>query len=408
MPLLLSRSTGLPCFDPNVFVLANARNCGKSTSTMQQMLRAISVLQIYLDRTGINLKERMSKGCLLKLEEVEGLVRFCKLPLCEMEVESRSSAQQTSGRQKNVVSLERVRMATRRSNPIPQVKEGTVLVRLLYIRNYIRHLANAKLLRTDALSSLYAGLKHSLDIVLRLIDERIPDRPGESGEPRIGLELKTLEHFKQLIDPSEPDILWKGRHARRRNKLLLQWFLRLGLRRGELANIKIKHIDFTSNTVTIHRSADDPKDPRKDQPKAKTLARVLPLDEDLAQLTREYIVHERSRIAGAKRHNFLFVATGTGSPLALRTVNEVFVPFKSNWPDIFDDFSPHVLRYTFNDEYSRHCVTQKIDANVEAETRRMLNGWTHASKMPMRYTLRSTRERANAESLRMQKNMMRK
>lgn len=407
MPLLLNRSTGVPCFDPNVFVLAIARNCGKSTSTMQQMLRAISVLQIYLDRTGINLKERMLKGSLFTLEEVEGLVRFCKRPFFDMQVENRTSMQH-SGRQKNVVSLERVRMAPRRPNPIPRVKDETVLIRLLYIRNYIRHLANARLLRTDAFSSLYATLKHSLDIVLELIDERIPERPGESGEPRIGLELKALERFKKLIDPSEPNLLWKGRHAGRRNKLLLQWFLRLGLRRGELANIKIKYIDFTSNTVTIHRSADDPKDPRKDQPKAKTLARVLPLDEDLAQLTREYIVLERSRITGAKRHNFLFVATGTGAPIALRTINEVFVPFKANWPDVFNDFSPHVLRYTFNDEYSRHCVTHKVDANEEAEHRRMLNGWTHASKMPMRYTLRSTRERANSELLRMQKNMMRK
>lgn len=407
MPLLLNRSTGVPCFDSNMFVLATARNCGKSTSTMQQMLRAISVLQVYLRSAGIDLKERMLEGCLLTLEEVEGLVNFCKLHLSEMQVEDRSSAQ-IHTRQKNVVSLERVRMAARKSSPFARVKNETVSVRLLYIRNYIRHLANARLLKIDPLSSLYSGLKHNLDLVLELIEERTPERHGDSGEPRIGLEPKALERFKQLIDPSGPDMLWNGRHVKRRNKLLLQWFLRLGLRRGELANIKIKNIDFTSNMVSLHRSADDPKDPRKDQPKAKTLARMLPLDEDLAQLTREYIVLERSRIAGAKKHNFLFVATGSGAPMALRTVNEIFVPFKSKWPEVFDDLSPHVLRYTFNDEYSRHCTAQKIDAKEEAETRRMLNGWTHGSKMPMRYTRRSTRERANAESLRMQKNMTRK
>ncbi|WP_374762262.1 tyrosine-type recombinase/integrase [Massilia scottii] len=95
------------------------------------------------------------------------------------------------------------------------------------------------------------------------------------------------------MGPTSPDNPWHGNFARERNFLLIQWLEALGIRRGELLGIRISDIDFRNNTVQILRRADDPSDPRRYQPNAKTLDRVLPLSDGLVQMTQNYIINIR-------------------------------------------------------------------------------------------------------------------
>ena len=236
----------------------------------------------------------------------------------------------------------------------------------------------------------------------------MPSKAGQDEDPRLGLDKKAYSFFQDVIDPAIIDKPWRTTHGWQRNTLMLQWFLRLGLRRGELAGLKIDDIDFRENTVTIHRRADDPTDPRPNQPNAKTNARVLPLDEDLAQITREYITGTRRNNQNARKHVFLFVATGKGLPISLRSINSVFEKLKKRWPDVFDDLSPHILRHTFNDQYSQYCGENKIAPQDEEKTRKELNGWSRQSKQASRYTKRHTKTKARAASLDLQRKIAKK
>ncbi|XPJ79382.1 hypothetical protein ACNSPR_30930 [Klebsiella pneumoniae] len=101
----------------------------------------------------------------------------------------------------------------------------------------------------------------------------------------------------------------------------------------------------------------------------------------------------------------MFVANGTVKPLSLRAINKAFEPVKKKWPDVFDDLSPHILRHTFNDDLSKEFDRNRTSSAEEEKLRQEANGWK-SPKMAARYTKRSTRARANAVLLEMQKKAM--
>lgn len=120
------------------------------------------------------------------------------------------------------------------------------------------------------------------------------------------------------------------------------------------------------------RRADDPEDPRKDQPLVKTRDRKIPLSPGLCKLTHEYITNTRRATEGARRHPFLFIAMGTGAPLSLSAVNAIFAELRNAFNGEFDAITPHVLRHTWNDRFSDMMDTLKVS---EAEEERMRSWW---------------------------------
>jgi integrase len=405
LPFLMNVATGVPLFEPTVWSIRTARNKGLATKTIETRLRAAMVFTLFLADRDIDLSARMTKeGEILNAGEIDHLMAFCRQPI-ELMWDAPDEKTTHSRRSGKIVSLERVRMAGANPATTQSVKTETQRSRLLYIPDYLKHLVDNQLLRLNPKDPVYRALAARRDEVVVMIKERTPDHGWDSGEPRQGLDVEAHELFSEFIKPSATDKPWKVDHVRERNTLMFQWFLRLGLRRGEIGGIKIRNIDFTNNTVTVHRNADDPKDPRLDQPKTKTLPRILPLDPGLAQLTRDYITHTRSKIKGARKHNFLFVANGTGKPLSLRAINKAFESVKKRWPDVFDDLSPHVLRHTFNDDLTKEFDKNKTGSEEEKRLRQEVNGW-RSDKVAARYTKRSTKARANTVLLEMQKKAM--
>ena len=405
LPLLVNVQSGVPLFEPTVWSIREARNMGMASGTIETRLRSAMILTIFLEQRGIDLDARMRDGEILTVGEIDALEAFCRLPTEMMWSDQEIEA--TRPRQKRkIVSLERVRMGSTIASTVKKVTRETLRLRLIYIPMYIRHLVANRLLQLRPIDPAYTSLMIRRDEVIEMIEERIPKRIWETDVPRQGMTGEAKEQFNKIIHPDGTDKPWTSEHTKKRNTLMLQCFLRLGIRRGELGGIKIRNINFTNNTVTIHRNADDPKDPRKHQPKTKTLGRALPLDKGLAQLASNYIKETRSKFEGARRHNFLFVANGTGRPIALRTINAVFAPLKKKWPDVFDDMSPHVLRHSFNDNLSDEFDKSETKSAEEEKLRNELNGWKPNSKMAWRYTRRSTKARANKVSLNMQSNAM--
>ena len=406
MPLLIETATGQPLFDPTIFTVSQPRTRNLASATIEQILRAIMVLLLFCKKSNIDLRVRMLEGKIFDLSELDRLSMFCRLPLEEIR---RQVADNQAKKIANIRSFpaEKVRMSnTKNKNKINEINKDGFVIRLLYIREYIEWLAKEKILKLSYTDPVRAALESCLTIATAVINGKISHKTEHSDDPRFGLDTQALEFFKGIINPEIADKPWRTKHGIQRNTLMMQWFLRLGLRRGELAGIKVGDIDFQENLVNVHRRADDKKDPRLIQPNAKTNARALPLDEDLAQLTREYVSGSRRNNRGARRHGFLFVATGTGAPIALRTINSVFEVLRKRWPDVFDDFSPHVIRHTFNDEFSRYCEENNINLIQAEEDRKELNGWSPKSKQPGRYTKRSTRKRTQAVSLKLQKKIV--
>lgn len=65
LPILVNVSTGVPLFDPTVFTLSQIRARNRASATIEVVLRALMVLQLFCDQHQIDLTERMRAGRLL-------------------------------------------------------------------------------------------------------------------------------------------------------------------------------------------------------------------------------------------------------------------------------------------------------------------------------------------------------
>ncbi|HKT99652.1 MAG TPA: site-specific integrase [Paraburkholderia sp.] len=398
-PLLVDRRTGTPLFDPTVFALTEFRARNRASATIEQVLRALKVFILFCDMHRIDLSERMLDGQLLQLGELDALAQLCRLPMSE--IESKIDAD-TTELHPAVHSLESYRAKTR--NARPEVDSESAGVRIRYIRQFIGWLADRRLLSLSARHSSRAALLGTKEIVVSGLTARIPSGRGRNkASSRKALDEAAQEHLWQIIDVDSTENPWEGQHARVRNELIVRWFMGLGIRRGELLGVKVSDVNFRSNEVFIARRADDPSDPRIHQPNTKTADRILPMSDDLARRTRQYVLDERRRYPAARKHGFLFIANG-GAPLSLRGLNKIFGVLSEQHPELLKVF-PHLLRHTNNFNFSKIADEQGMDPEKEKKTRSQLMGWSETSGSAEKYTRREIERKAREASLELQNKM---
>jgi len=404
-PVLIERGVGLPLFVPTVFVLSEVRARNLAAHTIEQVLRAVAIFQLYCDNFGIDVGTRLTDGQLLTLAEIDGLVRYCRQPMAKLHCNNPKVAS-WSTLPKLPRSLEQLREAMPRRSGVNEVDPSTASMRLCYIRRYLDWLSRSEILKLKASDSRRAALDKVAGTTLDAITARLPRGRGTNNTWREGMEPEVFDSMLAVIERDSSNNPWTGEHARERNALMVLWLASLGLRRGELLGVRVSDINFQSNEVMIPRRADDPDDPRREQPNAKTSDRLLPLDENLAQRTHRYIVGLRRGIKGARSHEFLFVANGSGAPLSLSALNKIFVALRSRCGELPASLCPHVLRHTWNDRFSEQMDLAQVPEEQEKRLRRYLQGWSETSTSPEVYTRRHRREAAKKASLELQRRMM--
>ncbi|SAK86948.1 phage integrase [Caballeronia fortuita] len=399
-PILVNVGTGVPLFDPTVFTLSQIRARNRASATMEVVLRALVVLQLFCDQHQIDLTDRMRAGRLLELGELDALVRLCRLPMSA--IVARGDANST-GLRRAPVSLEGYR--ARAKNVIEEVASDFAGVRIRYIRNFIEWLTDRHLLTMDVQHPTRATLFDVKKLVVSGLTARIPSAKGRNNaRRRAALDESTQERLWNVIDVRSTENPWEGRHAKIRNELIVRWFMGLGIRRGELLGVKVSDVNIRTGEVFIARRADDSIDPRPYQPNTKTHDRTLPINNDLAQRTLQYIVGERRRYPAARKHPFLFVANG-GAPLSLRGLNEIFIALRQRHSDL-PAIHPHILRHTNNYNFSKLSDERGMDPEVEKKIRSQMMGWSETSGTAERYTRRETERKARDASLQLQDRMV--
>ncbi len=396
---------GMPMFDPTVFALTEVRAKNLSARTLDNVLRAVMAFQLCLDARGIELDARLTDGALLSLGEVEDLARLCRLPLADLAA---LPAEIVVAAPPKVASLEKARMKAQSSQP-EQVSPAVAATRLHYIKSYIAWLAAERLGRHGLDPVVEARLRDAAKRVSEAIEARIPRKSGRAAlHKREGLSDEDVAELLRVTDPHCPDNPWKDQHTRYRNALLIRWLLHLGLRLGEALGVRNDDIAVRQKEVTIHRRADDPDDPRREQPLAKTRARVLLLTSELLVQTQAYILNYRRLLPEAKKHAFLFVASRTGLPLTVVAAKKLFKELREGCPSLPKDLSAHVLRHTWNDAYSVKMDAAGVSPETEKQTRAYLMGWSPTSDTAAAYTRRHVRAKAGQVSLALQDELVKK
>jgi len=399
LPVLIALATGVPLFEPSIYVLSEICATNKASNTIDQVLRSIMVLQLFLDSSSIDIEQRIQQGGVFRLSELDELVRHSRRPVADqLNCDSISPSHQSARRS----AAESVRLFQRKLAPI-EVAGHTAANRIRVIRDYLEWLVRYHMARHQPGATEAERLWSEWTSCKDALNARLPRHKGRNtiGQ-REGLKPELAEKLLNVTSPTSPENPWRGENTRIRNALLVRWFYELGLRRGEVLNVTIPDINFQSEELTVVRRADDPQDPRKDQPLVKTRDRKIPLSPGLCKLTHEYIAITRRATEGARRHPYLFIAMCTGAPLSLSAVNAIFAELRNTFDGEFDAVTPHVLRHTWNDRFSDIMDNAKVSEAEEERMRSFLMGWAPTSKTSVNYTRRHVRLKAQQVSLAMQ------
>lgn len=399
LPVLIDIRIGAPLFAPTVYSLIQLRGRNLAANTIEQALRHIVVLLLFLEQWHIDIEARFQEGRIADLAEIESLARVCSLHLADLVA---MGSQDISTKPRRVMLLERVRW--HRSGMGPKVVDSIWAAnRIRVIADYLSWLAKAQLLKLPPSSKAFQALESARELVVATLLARAPTDSGRSVVGlREGLPEETANRLLRVTAKDSPENPWTGEFTKCRNELVFRWLHAFGLRRGELLNVKVSDIDFRKETVTIVRRADAPEDPRNEQPTVKTRDRVLPIPPYLCRMTHDYVVQARRHLVGARRHAFLIVADKTGAPLSLSALNKCFAFLRTHVPDLPDDLSPHVLRHTWNDNFSEAMDRTKTPEPDEQKMRSFLMGWSETSGTAANYTRRHVRQKAREVSLQLQ------
>ena len=406
LPILLGRD-GLPMFDPTIFSLSEVRSRNRASNTIDSYLRSIMVFLLFLDLRKINLEERLKVGQLLYLGEIEELVGICRLPVEKIHSlldEVQVVPKQTTS---SVVSLEKLRKRSSNNDEM-RIDGSSAATRLRNIRDYLKWLCLACISKHGIEASLRLTLESSIQYTSNAIEARMPSGAYKHSkiDQREGLEPEVVSQILKVINSQSQENPWSDEHSKYRNELIILWLLNCGLRRGELLNIRISDLNFRESTVVVVRRADDLSDPRTNQPKVKTRGREIPLSKGLLDKTNAYIMNQRSAIKGARKHDFLFVASDTGAPLSIPSLNKIFAVLQKKFTEHANQLFPHILRHTWNDIFSEEMDKNKVGEEQEKKARSYLMGWSETSGTAATYTRRHIRKKAQAASLELQKNIM--
>ncbi len=402
LPVLVDTRLGEPVFSPTIYSLTQLRGRNLAANTIEQGLRHIMVLLLFLEQQKIDLDARFRDGLILDMAEIESLANTCKKHVAEMGLGSPTA----NARPPRITSIERYRKRSRPIGP-KAIDAASAANRMRGIADYLSWLAKAQLLKLPAVSPAFLAFEATRQLVIEALKERAPESGSRNMlDARMGLAPEMAARLLQVTAKNSPENPWPGEFSKCRNELIFRWLYSFGLRRGELLNVKVSDIDFLKESVTVVRRADAPEDPRREQPVVKTRDRVLPIPADLCRLTYEYVVTARRQWAGAKKHEYLFVAEKTGAPMSLSALNKCFAFLRSRVPEFPDDLSPHVLRHTWNDNFSVVMDKIKTPEADEQKMRSFLMGWSETSGTAIKYTRRHVRKKANQVSLLMQSDMV--
>lgn len=383
--LLIDKASGLFLYYPNLFVTTQVRNQSLSVAAMEAALVGINVLLTFCDERGIDLETRFLKREFFMVHELDAIRDYCQQSFIREKPGPK-------GRQK----------------PARKVGLGSEYMRLTHISQYSKWLAEVLLT-----TSIDRDTAFKITEMKKGLESR---RPIKKARNQLGcnkgLNKEQLAVLHEVIRPGSESNPFVGAAIQARNRSLILLLEYLGIRGGELLNIRVRDIDFLNYRIVIARRADEKNDPRTRQPLVKTLDRLLPMKATLIQEIHRYIVKFRSKVPGAKKHDYLFVTHKSGptqgQPMSGYAYMKVINSIASAAPAL-SDLRGHRMRHTWNDLFSQQMdQMNNPPSHVEQEAQRsFLQGWKAGSGTAAIYTRRFTEAKAMESSLKLQEGMSR-
>lgn len=391
-----------PLFRPNVFLIAMRRSAGLASNSLLRDGQALMHGLVWADQQRIDLEARFARGEFLTPREIQRFARAAKVSFKDL-----SAAPPLKSPPRKITStdnVEQFRAPSARSES--GVKPETSSFKIWLFRQYVDWLADDTA-RSPASQSYRTARATEKQAMLAAFDAQITKFSGTTSGPREGITEAEQSLLLEVIQPGSGSNPWVHPFVQVRNQLLIELLLDEGIRKGESLKQRINNINFTDNTIDISRRPDDPSDPRVREPNVKRAGRVLPMGDHLSNLLSDYIVNWRSKLKNARSHDILFV-NKDGEPLSGESVQKMFSVLRRRHPQLPKDLAAHLLRHTWNDNFTITMDKNRVSAEHEMRDRSYLMGWKPSSTTAARYTARSRRMIATKHSLQTQEARHRK
>ncbi len=389
--LVVDRETGLPLYYPNRYLTTQLRNRSVAFATLEAEASHLIVLLRFLDRRQIDLDERLVKRQFFQGHELDALRDFAQ------RKPNKVSSSVLSG---SMITLDEL------EESFETVSKGTQYSRLTAIANFLGWYAKHLLARADQ------DVFGQIDRMCGQVKARRPKNKNRAENRRDrSLSDEQLDVLFEVIRPGS-ELNPFSQSVQRRNRLMILMLFHLGIRGGELLNIRIRDFNFNNNQLKIERRADDEHDPRTNEPNVKTLARLLPLGDVLVKELFDYIQQDRGKVRiKSDRHNDFLLLTHKqgptkGQPISKSAYFKVMAVVRSVSPDLYS-MSGHMLRHTWNRNFSERMDQMDEPPNEarQEQIRSYLMGWKEGSETAAIYNRRFVERKSHGAALKMQSEM---
>lgn len=394
--LLVNKASGLPLYYPNLFLVTQVRNNSLSVATMEVALAGLNVLLAFCDERGVDMEARFLKREFFTLNELDAIRDYCQLSFARERVDPLGGPIPLSSKRKQ------------KQKPARTTGLASEYMRLTCIAKYAKWLAEVILSTTMDRNTALEIAKMQVGLESR--------RPAKKGRNQVGreksLSKEQLAVLLEVIRPGSENNPFDDTAIQVRNQLVILLLLHLGIRGGELLNIRVSDIDWSNNQIVMARRADEKGDPRGDQPLVKTLDRRLPMKDTLVKEIHRYVVEYRNKVPGARKHTYLLVTHKAGltqgQPISRSAYIKVINLIASAAPELFD-LHGHRLRHAWNDAFSELMDHMEDPPSHEEQEKKRsyLQGWKENSGTAATYTKRFTEAKAMEAGLQLQEGISR-
>ncbi len=291
VPLLVERGTGIPCRLATRYTVTMLRPRGLAASSIAAGLRALRDAYEWSSLVlGRSLDDVLTAGDELTAQQIASLAKYMK--------------QGERGLIAGSVGTDAGRSSVDYNR------------RWGLVGNFFEWRADWYALDERRQRGRQQDIARAKDAVARLFGQhRHKQRPQRLIQPLNDEEWAAVQGAIAL---DRTDV-WPDVRVRVRNHTMVYTVAGTGIRSAEL--LKLRLIDLPhgrTRAIAIVRNPDDPDDPRRETPEVKTLGRLLPIGEPLAQMLDRYTTESRH----PSRSKYLFVGQG-GDPLTPRTMRQI-------------------------------------------------------------------------------------
>lgn len=367
---------GMPLYYPTLFSTWVLRNGSLAANSITNALNALKALHAWEIHSGIDLESTFSQGELLDENQIRDLSDFLQCSLVR-----------DVG--KKIVSINRK----------PRVVGAHAhYFRMTVAADYAEFLANrlAKGVEAIRIKKMASAIKANR-----------PIKPSKSVDDSDETHLpdEVIEALEDALRPGAENNPARDYGVQLRNALMFTLLRSTGMRRGELLNLKIEDVDFGANTLKVVRRPDAKGDTRRHQPTSKTLPRRMALLPELIGKIRVYVMTERNKVPGARKHGYLFVTHKAGPTQGAALSISAFGKLMGELAEVVAGagFHAHALRHNWNYGFSRIADAQGMSPEREHKTRSYLMGWSETSNSAEVYNRRHIKEKAQESVLELQR-----